>query len=223
MPIDPAMPDISQYPQVNHLAHRLKIKPSQYLKFEDTTTPNQHGLSSISGTIHVMNRKTGDKVMSYSVTHGRMTKLPGNYQADSCHQFVKDAKIDKLHSVQEVEDLPGKYKRFTFDFPTIEYRQVTVAAKSMKEALSKADRQIKSQVAKKHRRPREGNFRLLDVRFTNFKELLYDWSALFRPTRYRYNPLANVAVPLEPQHGVFEFPTATELDIPDSYFAGGKP
>lgn len=125
-----------------------------------------------------------------------------DYTGDTVHEFLKDyhnqlggkiavTAIPGFTTVQEVEDLPGTFKNFSIEYPVKEYRTMSVRAKSLKEALIKADRQLK---ARNNKWPtaanRIGDFRIRGVIFSNFRDKINQWSAWLM--RLQHLPLKKV-------------------------------
>jgi hypothetical protein len=112
----------------------------------------------------------------------------------------------KIVDILGVECLPGKYKKFVFNYPKIEWRQISVQAKDLRSALKQADKRIG--------KDRSGLFRLSETVISNFHQGIVGWQFL---TRHFGGTSINGGTTMAPKHkcGLM---LASSLDIEDEYF-----
>lgn len=159
-----------------------------------------------------------------------------DYTTDSCHQFVEQnleaiQKVGGLVSVEEIEALPGKYKKYKLLYPCIEIRQMAIRAPNLQAALRQAHKKVEKWhkaysanqygIYEQHKR-RAGDFAVETITVSNFKDKLSRWgSNIFNATFMRWNnSWTRTKKDLSTEHCSFELPVHKDLVIPDSYFLG---
>lgn len=121
-----------------------------------------------------------------------------------------------FETVEQLETIPGEHKSFTISYPVKEYRQITVKARSLKEALIKADKRLKSR-NKKHPNyaNRIGDFKIYSVVFSNFKDRLSLWgNAWVKKIMMHTSPI------IEPHicTGQMYAKDCKSVEVPDDYW-----